>query len=122
MAAIVIQHRLNSFLYSFVLGQPQYTEDISYFSLILCLQYASNDKICCYCLQKNADISKLKGALILKVYFLKLLKLHMSMYLCAKLQVSSITLTSFRQGWGVILPPPPPLPQKEPLKAHPDSG
>ena len=69
MAAIVIQHRLNSFLSSFVLGQPQYTEDISYFSLILCLQYASNDKICCYCLQKNADISKLKGALVLKGIF-----------------------------------------------------
>ena len=37
----------------------------------------------------------------------------MSMYLNAKFQVSSMTLTSFRQG--VILPPPPP-PQNKPLK------
>ena len=42
----------------------------------------------------------------------------MSAYLRAKFQVSSITLTSFRQG--VILPPPPP--QNEPLKSPPSLG
>ena len=44
------------------------------------------------------------------------------MYLCAKLQVSSITLTSFRQGWGVILPPPPPLTSKGTPKSPPRFG
>ena len=43
------------------------------------------------------------------VYFLKL---RIGVYLRAKFQVSSIILTSFRQG--VILPPPP---QNEPLKS-----
>ena len=43
----------------------------------------------------------------------------MSVYLRAKFEVSSIILTSFRQG--VILPPPPP-PQNEPLKSPPRLG
>ena len=45
----------------------------------------------------------------------------MSVYLSANFQVSSITLTSYRQGEGVILPSPPApththTPQKESLK------
>ena len=48
-------------------------------------------------LQKNADISKIKRALVLKIYLLK----HMCVYLRAKSEVSSIILTSFRQGEGV---------------------
>ena len=43
----------------------------------------------------------------------------MGVYLHAKLEVSSIILTSFRQG--VILPPPP-TPQIEPLKSTPRLG
>ena len=47
----------------------------------------------------NADISKIKEVLVLKVSFLKL---HTEVYLCTKFQVSSITLTGFKQG--VIYP------------------
>ena len=42
----------------------------------------------------------------------------MCVYLRTKFQVSSIILTSFRQG-GVILPP---QPQNEPLKGPPTLG
>ena len=52
--------------------------------------------------KKNADVSKIKRALVLKG-----MKLHMCVYLRAKFQVSSIILTSFRQG-GSFTPPPPP--------------
>ena len=41
--------------------------------------------------------AKLRRFWYYKVYFLKV---HMSVYLCAKFQVSSIPLTSFRQGGG----------------------
>ena len=54
-------------------------------------------------LPKNADISKIKETLVLKVYSLEL---HMCVYLRVKFKVSSIILTSFRQG--LILSPPPP--------------
>ena len=68
-------------------------------------------------LQKNAGISKIKKAWYSKVYFSKL---HMCVYLRAKFQFSSITVTSFRQkcvcvcvcvwgGGGVNLNPPPHL-------------
>ena len=54
------------------------------------------------------------------VYFLKL---HLNSYLRDKFQVSSVTLTSFRQGGrrggGVIYPPPPRTPQNESLKSPP---
>ena len=43
----------------------------------------------------------------------------MGVYLCAKFEVSSIILTSFRLGRGVILPPPP---QNETLKSPPRLG
>ena len=44
----------------------------------------------------------------------------MGVYLRATFEVSSIILTSFRQGGGgVILPPPP---QNEPLKSPPRLG
>ena len=46
-------------------------------------------------MSKNADISKIKRALVLKVCFLKL---RMCMYIRTKFQVSNIILTSFR--WG----------------------
>ena len=46
-------------------------------------------------MQQNAEISKIRRASVLKVYFLKL---HKCVYLRAKFQVSSIILTSFRQG------------------------
>ena len=45
-------------------------------------------------LQENANISKIKTVLVLKVYFLEL---HMGVYLRTNFQVSSIILTSFRQ-------------------------
>ena len=45
----------------------------------------------------------------------------MGVYLHAKFEVSSIILTSFRQGVEVILPPPSP-PQNEPLKSPPRLG
>ena len=64
-------------------------------------------------MQKNADISKIKGT---EVYFLKL---HMGVYLRVKFEVSSIILTGFRQG--VILHPPS-TPQNEPLKSPPRLG
>ena len=44
----------------------------------------------------------------------------MGVYLSAKFEVSSIFLTSFRQG--VILPPLPPPPQNEALKGPPRLG
>ena len=47
-----------------------------------------------YFLQKNADISETKGVLVLKGIFLN----STYVYLRAKFQVSSIILTSFRQG------------------------
>ena len=50
-------------------------------------------------MQKNAGISKIKGTYALKGIFYKL---HMSLYLRAKFEVSSIILTGFRQGGGVI--------------------
>ena len=58
-------------------------------------------------LQKSADIRKIKMALVVKGIFLKLNK---CVYLRAKFKVSSIILTSFRQG--VILAP-------TNLKTHP---
>ena len=48
--------------------------------------------------KKNADISKIKRVLVLKVYFLKL---QMCVYLHTKFQVSSIIPTSFRPGEGL---------------------
>ena len=51
-------------------------------------------------LQTNADISKIKGVLVLKGIFSETEDL---LYLCVKFQVSSIIVTSFKQG--VILPP-----------------
>ena len=46
------------------------------------------------------------------------------MFVLTKFQVSSIILTSFRQGRGVILPPipPHPPPQNRPLKTPPGFG
>ena len=63
-------------------------------------------------LQKNADISKIKVALVPKVIFSE------TAYECVlTCQISSFR-TSFRQG-EVISPPSPP--QNKPLKkAHPD--
>ena len=51
-------------------------------------------------LQKIAGISKIRGPWYGNIYFLNL---HICMYLRAKFQISSIILTSFRQG--IILPP-----------------
>ena len=45
--------------------------------------------------KKNADISKITGAFVLKLYFLKL---NMGVYLRTKFEVYRIVLTSFRQG------------------------
>ena len=44
----------------------------------------------------------------------------MYFYLSTKFEVSSVILASFRQG--VILPPPLPTPQNEPLKSPPRLG
>ena len=52
--------------------------------------------------KKNAGIGKLNGALVLKGIFSE--TTYVYVYLRTKFQVSSIILTSFRQG--VILPPP----------------
>ena len=47
----------------------------------------------------------------------------MGVYLRAKFEVSSIVLTSFRQGVGVNFTPPPfTSPQSEPLKSPPRLG
>ena len=65
---------------------------------------------------KNADISKIKRALVLKGMFSE--TIYVCVYLCAKFEVSSIILTSFRQG-GNFTPLPP---QNEPLKSPPRLG
>ena len=54
-------------------------------------------------LQKNADISKIKGALVPKLYFLKL---HMNVYLRAKFQVLEQVLDGGGRGRGNFTPPP----------------
>ena len=46
----------------------------------------------------------------------------MGVYLRAKFEVSSIILTSFRQGGGDNFMPPLPPPQNEPLKGPPRLG
>ena len=46
----------------------------------------------------------------------------MGVYFRANFQVSSIILTSFRQGGNFTPPPPPPKPQNEPLKIPPRLG
>ena len=61
-------------------------------------------------LQKNADISKITEALVLKGIFSETTYVCMCVYLRAKCELCSIVLTSFRQG--VILTPP----QSEPFK------
>ena len=43
----------------------------------------------------------------------------MGVYLCAKFEVSSVILTSFRHGGGNFTSPPP---QNEPLKSPPRLG
>ena len=61
--------------------------------------------------KKNADISKIKKALGLKSIFCE------TKYGCVlrtKFQVSSIILTSFRQG---VFLPPPPSPESESLQS-----
>ena len=60
-----------------------------------------SDKKCYFFCKKMLTLAKLRRPRHWKVYFLKL---HIGVYLCAKLEVSSIILTSFRRG--VILPPP----------------
>ena len=60
-------------------------------------------------LQKIAEISKILWFFVLKVIFLE------TQYLCTKFQVSSIILTSFRQGVTSLLLPS----QKESLKFPP---
>ena len=54
---------------------------------------------------KNADVSKIKGLMILKGIFLKL---KMQVYLHTRFHVSSVILTGFGQegGAGGILSPP----------------
>ena len=59
--------------------------------------------------------TKLRAPYYQKVYFLIL---HMCVYLSTKFHVSSIILTSFRQGMGVFLLLTHP-PQNEPLKSPP---
>ena len=69
----------------------------------------------CWFFAKIADISKLKRALYWKVCFRKL---HMCVYVRTKFQVSSIILTSFREGEFYHPPPPhPPPPQNGPLRS-----
>ena len=62
-------------------------------------------------MQKNADISKIKGVQAIKGIFSETKK---GVYLRAKFEISSIILTSFRQG--VILPPPSPTSKRTPKK------
>ena len=56
-------------------------------------------------------IALIKGTILL------FLKQDKAVYLLTKFQVSSITLTSFRQGEGVILPLPPLTPKRTSKKA-----
>ena len=73
-------------------------------------------------LEKNADISKIKRTLVLKVIFSR----TTCVYLLIKIQVSSLILTIFRKECGgrggVILPFYPPPPQNRPLKGPPRLG
>ena len=62
--------------------------------------------------QKHADISKINRILVLKGVFSEAKYI---VYFCAKFQVSSAILTSFRKG-GVI----PPHLKTNLWKAHPD--
>ena len=67
--------------------------------------------------KKMLTSAKLRKPWYQKIYFLKL---YMCVYLRTKFQVSSIIITSFRQGeggWGVLPPP-----QNEPLKIPPKLG
>ena len=54
---------------------------------------------------------------MIKGTILLFLKQDKAVYLLTKFQVSSITLTSFRQGEGVILPLPPLTPKRTSKKA-----
>ena len=63
--------------------------------------------------------AKLRRARHKKLY---LLKLNMGVCLCAKCEVSSIILTSFRKGAGGNLSAPLGPPQNEPLKSPPRLG
>ena len=53
--------------------------------------------------RKNADLTKIKGLLALKVRFSEIL---MCLYISTKLQVSKIILTSFWRGGGSKINPP----------------
>ena len=66
--------------------------------------------------KNDANISKTKEVLVLKGIFSK--PKYVCVYLRTKFQVSSIILTSFRQGEGFY----PPTPQNEPLKSPPRLG
>ena len=66
----------------------------------------------CYFYAKNADISKIKGVLVLKGIFFST---YISVYLYTKFHVSSIILTSFRQG-RILLHPLQSERLKRPLK------
>ena len=54
-------------------------------------------------LQKDADISKTKRVLVLKVIFSE--TIYVCVNLRTKFQVSTIIITSFRQGGGGVFPP-----------------
>ena len=64
--------------------------------------------------------AKLREPWYVKLQVKRALKLHMCVYLCTKFQVSSITVTSFRQEGvaegEVILPLPPPPTSKRTSK------
>ena len=64
-------------------------------------------------MQKNANVKKIKRALVLKGIFLE------TTFVCVlrtKFQVSNIILTSFRQEVILALPPPENGPLKYPLR------
>ena len=68
--------------------------------------------LCYYFWQENADISKIKEILELKVIFSEL---HVCLYLGTKFQISGLILMSFTQGGGVLPPPP----ENETLRSSP---
>ena len=85
--------------------------------LTSCLQIVTSFSFLLFMANLEQSESQILDAWFCKTYIF--IKLHMSVYLRTKFQVSSTILTSFRQRWGVHFPLPP---QNKPLKRSPRSG
>ena len=85
------------------------------FTLLLGVKVLFWTKNAIFLRKKMLASAKLREPRYKKLYFLKL---HIDVYLPAKFEVSSIILTSFRQGGGNS----PHTPQNKPLKSPPRLG